>query len=137
LAAFYAEEFTVKHILIVDDEEAVGYVFERYLTIKGYRVSVAYGGEQALEMFRRDPPDLVITDYKMPGMNGDELLRRLCAIAPGLPAVMISANPIDVGPILDGVRFFPKPVSLETLVEHIGSRLALPAAPPSAAPPAG
>jgi hypothetical protein len=32
---------------------------------------------------------------------------------------MISANPTDVGPTLDGVRFFPKPVSLETLVEHI------------------
>jgi CheY-like chemotaxis protein len=137
LDALHAEEFTVKHILIVDDEEAVGYVFERYLAIKGYRVSVAYGGEQALEMFRRDPPDLVITDYKMPGMNGDALLRRLRALAPRLPAVMISANPIDVGPILDGVRFFPKPVSLETLYEHIASRLAPPAAPASAASPAG
>jgi two-component system chemotaxis response regulator CheY len=116
-------ENTVKHILIVDDEEAVGYVFERYLAIKGYRVSVVNGGEQALEAFRRDTPDLVITDYKMPGMNGDELLLRLRAIAPGLPAVMISANPIDVGPTLDGVRFFPKPVSLETLAAHVGAIL--------------
>jgi len=112
-------ENTVKHILIVDDEEAVGYVFERYLAIKGYRVSVASSGEQALETFRTDTPDLVITDYKMPGMNGDELLRRVRALRPRLPAVMISANPIDVGPTLDGVRFFPKPVSLETLAEHI------------------
>jgi CheY-like chemotaxis protein len=109
----------VKHILVVDDEEAVGYVFERYLAIKGYRVSLAYSGAQALETFRRDTPDLVITDFKMPGMNGDELLRRLRAIAPGLPAIMISANPIDVGAGVDGVRFFPKPVSLETLVEHV------------------
>jgi CheY-like chemotaxis protein len=113
----------VKHILVVDDEEAVGYVFERYLAIKGYRVSVALSGEQALETFRREAPDLVITDYKMPGMNGDELLRRLRSLAPRLPAIMISANPIDVGPTLDGVRFFPKPVSLETLVEHVGAIL--------------
>jgi two-component system, chemotaxis family, chemotaxis protein CheY len=111
----------VKHVLIVDDEEAVAYVFERYLAIKGYRVSVAYSGEQALAAFERERPDLVITDYKMPGMNGDELLRRLRALDPALPAVMISANPIDVGPTLDGVRFFPKPVSLETLVEHIAT----------------
>ena len=104
---------------MVDDEEAVGYVFERYLAIKGYRVSVATSGEQALEAYRLDAPDLVITDYKMPGMNGDELLRRLRALRPGLPAVMISANPIEVGPTLDQVRFFPKPVSLETLVEHL------------------
>ncbi len=114
---------TLKHILVVDDEEAVGYVFERYLAIKGYRVSVAYSGAQALDVFAADRPDLVITDYKMPGMNGDELLRRLRALAPALPAVMISANPIEVGPTLDGVRFFPKPVSLETLVEHVGAIL--------------
>ena len=113
----------MKHILIVDDEEAVGYVFERYLAIKGYRVSVAYSGAQALAMFEADAPDLVITDYKMPGMHGDELLRRLRALRPGLPAILISANPIEVGPTLDGVRFFPKPVSLETLAEHIGAIL--------------
>ena len=111
----------MKHILVVDDEEAVGYVFERYLAIKGYRVSVAHSGEQALECYRADKPDLVVTDYKMPGMNGADLLLRLRAIDPTLPAVMISANPIEVGPTLDGVRFFPKPVSLETLAEHIGS----------------
>lgn len=111
----------MKHILVVDDEEAVGYVFERYLAIKGYRVSVAYSGEQALAAFEADRPDLVVTDYKMPGMNGAELLLRLRAIDPALPAVMISANPIEVGPTLEGIRFFPKPVSLETLVEHIGT----------------
>ena len=113
------DEIRSKHILVVDDEEAVGYVFERYLAIKGYRVSVATSGEQALACFGRDAPDCVITDYKMPGMNGDELLRRLRALQPGLPAVLISANPIEVGPTLDRVRFFPKPVSLETLVEHL------------------
>ncbi|WP_156328222.1 hypothetical protein [Massilia sp. WF1] len=59
----------------------------------------------------------------MPGMNGDELLRRLHAIAPALPAVMISANPIEVGPILAGVKFFPKPVSLETLVDYLDTIL--------------
>jgi CheY-like chemotaxis protein len=109
--------------LVVDDEEAVGYVFERYLAIKGYRVSVALDGPQALERFEADTPDLVITDYKMPGMNGDELLRRLRAMRPALPAVLISANPIDVGPTLDEIKFFPKPVSLETLVEHLDTVL--------------
>jgi CheY-like chemotaxis protein len=113
----------LKHILIVDDEEAVGYVIQRYLTIKGYRVSVAYSGEQALLAFRAERPDLVITDYKMPGMHGDELLHRLRALDPALPAIMISANPIDVGPVLAGVAFFAKPVSLEILAEHLAASL--------------
>jgi CheY-like chemotaxis protein len=117
-------EHKVKHILVVDDEEAVRYVFERYLAIKGYRVSLADSGEQALEAYQADIPDLVITDYKMTGMNGDELLRRLRALDPGLPAIMISANPVEVGPTLDGVVFFPKPVSLETLYEQLQAMLA-------------
>ncbi|MGJ7915358.1 response regulator [Massilia sp. LXY-6] len=121
----------MKHILIVDDEEAVGYVFERYLAIKGYRVSVATSGEQALEAWGAARPDLVITDYKMPGMNGDELLRRLRALDPTLPAVMISANPTDVGPIPAGVAFFAKPVSLDTLAEHLDAILRRFSGPPA------
>jgi CheY-like chemotaxis protein len=112
-------EKKVKHILVVDDDEAVSYVFERYLAMKGYRVSLACSGEQGLEAFQADTPDLVITDYTMPGMNGEELLGRLRALDPGLPAILISANPIDVGPTLDGVVFFPKPVSLEALVAYL------------------
>lgn len=45
------------------------------------------------------------------------------ALQPGLPAVLISANPIEVGPTLEQVRFFPKPVSLEILVEHLETML--------------
>jgi CheY-like chemotaxis protein len=109
----------VKHILVVDDEEAVRYVFERYLDRAGYRVSTAAGGAEALERHRLDRADLVITDFKMPGMNGEELLRRLRGLDPGLPAMMISANPVDVGPMLAGVRFFRKPVMLDQVVAHL------------------
>jgi two-component system chemotaxis response regulator CheY len=112
-------ESKVKHVLIVDDEEAIAYVFERYLGFMGYRVSVAGSGVDALRAFQADRPDAVITDYRMPGMNGDELLHRLRALAPELPAVLISANPIEVGPTLGGVVFFAKPVSLEKLGAHL------------------
>ena len=109
----------VKHILVVDDEEAVRYVFERYLSIVGYRVSSAADGFAALRQHQFDPADAVITDYRMPGMNGDELLRHLRAIDAGLPAIVISANPIDVGPMLDGAVFFQKPVMLDQVVAHL------------------
>jgi CheY-like chemotaxis protein len=108
-----------KHILVVDDEEAVRYVFERYLAIVGYRVSAAADGFEALRLHQADRADAVITDYKMPGMNGDELLRRLRGIDAGLPAIVISANPIDVGPMQGGDVFFQKPVMLDKVVEHL------------------
>lgn len=100
------------------------YVFERYLAILGYRVSCAADGFAALRQHQADPADVVITDHKMPGMNGDELLRRLRGIDAGLPAIVISANPIDVGPMLDGAVFFQKPVMLDKVVEHLKTVLA-------------
>lgn len=117
-------EIAVKHILVVDDEEAVRYVFERYLAIFGYRVSSAADGHEALRLHRLDPADLVITDYRMPGMNGDELLQRLRVIDAGLPAIVISANPSEVGPMLDGAVFFQKPLMLDKVVEHLQAVLA-------------
>ena len=110
---------SVKHILVVDDEEAVRYVFERYLRMAGYRVSTAAGGDEAMASHQADRADLVITDFKMPGMNGEELLRRLRGLDPSLPAMMISANPVDIGPMLAGVRFFRKPVMLDQVVAHL------------------
>lgn len=112
-------EIAAKHVLVVDDEEAVRYVFERYLSIVGYRVSMAADGFEALRLQQIDPADAVITDYKMPGMNGDELLRHLRGIDARLPAIVISANPTDVGPLLDGVAFFQKPVSLDQVAAHL------------------
>jgi CheY-like chemotaxis protein len=109
----------VKHILVVDDEEAVRYVFQRYLGMAGFRVSTAAGGLEALERHQADRADFVITDFKMPGMNGEELLHHLRARDAGLPAIMISANPVEIGPMLEGVLFFQKPVMLDRVTAHL------------------
>jgi CheY-like chemotaxis protein len=108
-----------KHILIVDDEEAVRYVFERYLSMVGYRVSGAASGVDALRLHAVDRADLVVTDYRMPGMNGAELMTRLRAVDAALPGILISANPVDVGPLPDGVAFFQKPVLFERVHAHL------------------
>lgn len=111
------------HIRLVDDEEAVRYVFERYLSILGYRITTARDGAEALGMHQADPADLIITDFRMPYMDGGELLARLRRIDPHLPAILISANPVDAGPLLDGVRFFSKPVSMPALSETIAAMI--------------
>jgi two-component system chemotaxis response regulator CheY len=113
----------MQHILLVDDEEAVRYVFERYLSILGYRVTTARDGVEALRLYRAEPADLLITDFRMPHMDGGQLLKRVRAIAPDLPAILISANPVDAGAVLDDVRFFAKPVSMQLLADTVAATI--------------
>ncbi len=64
-------------ILIVDDEEIIVRLLSMSLRSDGYDIVTAYNGEQALEVFAAENPDIVVTDIKMPGMDGLELLKRI------------------------------------------------------------
>jgi CheY-like chemotaxis protein len=111
-------------ILVVDDEEAILYVFERYLSIAGYDVSVASNGFEAVRAGEAGPFDLLITDFRMPGMNGVEVIHALRRLQPGLPALVISGNPIEAGTMPEGVRFLNKPVSMSDLITRIQALVA-------------
>ncbi len=65
------------HILVVDDEEGALELFKTILTDEGYEVSLAANGEEALSLFRSHPFNLVITDIKMPVMDGLQLLQEI------------------------------------------------------------
>jgi DNA-binding NtrC family response regulator len=80
------------HILIVDDEPNVRRVLGTLLEQAGYATTRAESGEQALDLVRAQDPDLVITDLKMPGMDGMELLARLRETFPEIPVVMLTAH---------------------------------------------
>jgi len=77
------------HILIVDDEEKMRYLLSRMLETKGYRVSQAGDGVEALEMVERDSYHMVITDIKMPRMDGLELLEQIKPL--NIPVIFITA----------------------------------------------
>ena len=66
-----------KKILLVDDEEGIRKVLGISLADGGYEVMTAENGEQALEIFRNTLPPIVLTDIKMPGMDGITLLRKI------------------------------------------------------------
>jgi CheY-like chemotaxis protein len=72
----------VKKILLVDDDKTLQTVLTRYLEKRGYSVRVVTSGVQALKLFAQDPPDLVVSDIMMPGMDGLEFCRRLRATSP-------------------------------------------------------
>jgi CheY-like chemotaxis protein len=84
----------VKHILIVDDDALLLGMMSRALP--DYRLTVARDGDEALALAREAPVDLVITDYLMPSMTGDELLGRLREQRPDLKALIVTGH----GPVL-------------------------------------
>jgi DNA-binding NtrC family response regulator len=79
------------HVLIVDDDETVRASLGDALASAGVRVSVAAGGQEALDRMAADPVDLLLTDVRMPGVDGLELLRRVRIRAPGVDVVLMTA----------------------------------------------
>jgi DNA-binding response OmpR family regulator len=82
-----------KRVLLVDDEESILLLYREELEEEGFAVEVAQNGEQALVVFRDTPPNLVILDINMPGMNGIEVLRQMKAMNSELPIILSSAYP--------------------------------------------
>src|SRR5947208_15429848 len=118
-----APAFPQRRILVVDDEPFVCDAVKMMLNFDGHIVETANNGKDALAMFEVGKFDLVITDFAMPSMKGDELAAAIKARSPKQPVVMITAyaemlqssdNP------LTGVDFvISKPFLLENLREAI------------------
>lgn len=113
----------MKQILLVDDDEAVSYVFRRYLTAAGYAVLSAHSAREALQLHAANRIDAVVTDYRMPGMNGDALLLALRERPPGLPALLVSAYANEIKVAIPGVRVLAKPVMGDQLALQMGNLL--------------
>jgi CheY-like chemotaxis protein len=80
-----------KIILCVDDETTGLSVRKMILESQGYRVFTAENGPDGLAIFSAEPIDLVVLDYKMPGMNGDVVAERMKQLKPSIPILMLSA----------------------------------------------
>jgi CheY-like chemotaxis protein len=81
-----------KKILVVDDEPQICEAVRMLLEFYGHEVMTAANGNEALALFDQGRFDLVITDYTMPGMKGDELALALKARVPGQPVIMLTAH---------------------------------------------
>ena len=79
------------HILVVDDEASVRLCMKLLLERDGHEVCAVDGGEAALAQLAQRKFDLVITDFSMPGMDGDELVTRIREINPDQPIIMCTA----------------------------------------------
>ena len=80
-----------KRILLVDDEDGIQMLYREEFEDEGYVVDSALNGDDALAKFRLNPPDLVVLDINMPGMNGIEVLRQMKEMRAKLPVILSSA----------------------------------------------
>jgi len=114
-------------ILVVDDEPKICQFLKVLLEREGLRVSSACRAAEAIEMFEEDAYDLVITDLKMPGMDGFELVKRLKAIESDTPVVMITGYATvetAVQALRHGVDdYITKPFNIEELRKVIARSL--------------
>jgi len=78
-------------IIIVEDEKLAGKVLHDNLKSKGYHVTLFETGEEALVHFRENPVDLVLLDYKLPGISGEELFEKLKEVNPLVPVIFMTA----------------------------------------------
>jgi DNA-binding NtrC family response regulator len=107
------------HLLIVDDDETVRASLRDALATDTVQVSEAAGVVEALERIAAVPVDLVLTDVRMPGLNGLELLRHVRSSAPGVDVVVMTAyedRGVLASAVQDGARaFLSKPLDLGDL----------------------
>ncbi len=111
------------HILIVDDESRVTSALRRVLAYEGYQVSTASSGESALALARSHPPDLVILDLMLPGMDGLEVCRRLRRAGDGVAVLMLTARDTVADRVM-GLEtgaddYLVKPFALEELLARV------------------
>jgi len=114
-------------ILVVDDEPAVRRALERALRLDSYEVALAADGEEALDHIALRPPDAVILDVMMPGVDGLEVCRRMRAAGDKTPILMLTArdaiddrvNGLDVG----ADDYLVKPFALRELQARLRALL--------------
>ncbi|MEA3135988.1 MAG: hypothetical protein QOJ26_117 [Thermoplasmata archaeon] len=120
----------VDAILVVDDEpdilESLSDVFAMHLP--GVKVHTASSGPKALEILKTEKVDLVISDYKMPGMDGLEFLTKARQVAPNSPRILITAYPelnVAVRAINEAQiqNFLTKPITPQALLEAVNAAL--------------
>lgn len=106
-------------IMIIDDEKIVGDMAKMSLEREGYRVETFLNGETALARLKQERFDVVVTDLKMKGIDGMEVLRTVKELSPDTRVIMITAF-ANLDTAIAALRgdvhdFFPKPVKIKEL----------------------
>lgn len=118
---------STRHILVVDDDERLRDLLQRYLTEQGFRVSVAADGKTMAELKRQTLIDLVVLDVMMPGEDGMSICRRLRSAGDKIPIILLTAKAEDssriMGLDLGADDYVAKPFNPRELLSRINAVL--------------
>jgi DNA-binding response OmpR family regulator len=132
------------HILVVDDEPDIVKLVAKIMEARGYRVTTAKDGEDALAAVARDRPDVVVLDLNLPKLDGHEVCKRLksAEATRAIPVVMMTAAYVTVDDATRGLglgadEYVVKPFMREVMLHNVERLLGAKAAAPPVAAPAG
>ena len=117
----------MEKILVVEDDKITRRLIKEILSRGGYEVIEGEDGSQALELFKKEKPDLIITDYQMPVMNGLRLLSEVRGINPAVPVIMLTGFG-DIALTIKAIQigafdFLEKPINAPQLKNVVTSAL--------------
>jgi DNA-binding response OmpR family regulator len=116
-----------RHVLIVDDEQPVADTLSLVFQSKGYSVTVAYNAESALVLSQTLPPDIVISDIMLPGMNGIQFAILMHETYPNCRVILLSGHPATADVIVDAeahghiFELLPKPYHPSELLARVSA----------------
>lgn len=111
---------TDNHVWVVDDERSIRWVLEKALTQSGWNVECFESAESLLDQLEMEQPDVVITDIKMPGIDGLELLESIKTTHPSVPVIVMTAHS-DLDSAVSSIQagafeYLPKPFEVDEAV---------------------
>lgn len=106
-------------VLVIDDEQDIGWLFSKILTEEGYQVLISMNGQEGISKIKREKPKLVILDLKLPGMDGIETLKRIRRFDKDLLVVVLTAYETVKSAVeamkLGAYDYLSKPVNIEKI----------------------
>ncbi|MCF2716799.1 response regulator [Paenibacillus sp. 203] len=116
-----------KKVLIVDDQNGIRILLMEVFGSEGYETFQAANGKIALEIVEKEPPDLVLLDMKIPGMDGLEILKHLKTMNPDIKVIMMTAygelDMIKEATELGALMHFTKPFDIDEMRIAVNKQL--------------
>lgn len=110
-------------VMLVDDEEEFVTTLSERIQMRDFNSSVAFTGEQALQIVNDQIPDVMVLDLKMPGIDGMEVLRRVKKAYPQVQVIILTGHGSEIDRkealSLGAFGYLQKPVQIDELVKHI------------------